>query len=787
MSNRKRKLNSTFGTIHETIITDTGTLRTSRANLSKVRADRLALERENLGSHRGNVLEKSVDQAPNELANVSLLKSGYLGCSPLQPTLAISLGCLELYHQIRWRKPSFSVQGMVKVLCSLHNSLRDQFAIAFDTYLAILREVRTLVDQALGRDTPHWCMLHACPACNYKQPDEPPLYPARLDAFDGNNSLKRVDGSGHADEHSFPSTYLIPAAEVDLFKDDVRLRPGTRMTTGDNVYLSNIPGTQATTGDEVLPSNDSTCTENWRVANTTSENSTNVFDQTGVFVSACRHGIVQTLVELRRSGELAKYALATANKLIDVYGANGVTGYDIGCSFSKTIAASSVADKVKTVNHRFVVNAFHGHAHNRRCQLQYHTLYQKGLGIEDLETCERVFAGSNAVAPLIRHASYFHWLQFIDLQFDQWDLDRYQELSQFLYNNYKQALHIINDLTPVVQELKQQLDLSDADFEQWNIEELQYLEALAAEPEYDPEKIAYVEALQSLAKAESTQGPQTATKAHEAERRAAHNKLALEMNAALDLEHRLGLTERWTPRDPQYQEALEYLNNNRFIRAVQRLEGLVVQRLFELAKANLASTGYKMRQQISNAITRRSSAIRHALEHYNQLAYILKFSEVASYAWLGEFELLKSSRREILTKPWASKANREVAGKYFKIICAREEIERLNIEISRLQRWLEDEDAHLLTTATSLEANQPALAHEIHRLHDKRVRMNNVHRARLQAIYGIPGFCGIRVLETSNDADMGAVIDELQSAAPIEIDEDDILCDEAACLESCIT
>ncbi|KAG1847697.1 hypothetical protein F4604DRAFT_1883982 [Suillus subluteus] len=191
-----------------------------------------------------------------------------------------------------------------------------------------------------------------------------------------------------------------------------------------------------------------------------------------------------------------------ANKLIDVYGVNGLTSYDIGCSFSKTVAASSVADKVKKANHRFVVNAFHGHAHNCHCQLQYHTLYQKGLGIEDLETCERVFAGSNAVAPLIRHASYFHWLQFIDLQFNQWDQDRYQELSQFLYNNYKQVLHIINELAPVVQELKQQLDLSDVDIEQWNIEELQYLEALAAEPEYDPEKIAYVEALQSLAKAE---------------------------------------------------------------------------------------------------------------------------------------------------------------------------------------------------------------------------------------------------------------------------------------------
>jgi hypothetical protein len=63
------------------------------------------------------------------------------------------------------------------------------------------------------------------------------------------------------------------------------------------------------------------------------------------------------------------------------------------------------------------------------------------------------------------------------------------------------------------------------------------------------------------------------------------------MNAVLNLERRIGVTQRWTPADPEYQEALKYLHNWRFIRAVQHLEGLVVQRLFELAKANLASTG----------------------------------------------------------------------------------------------------------------------------------------------------------------------------------------------------
>jgi hypothetical protein len=59
---------------------------------------------------------------------------------------------------------------------------------------------------------------------------------------------------------------------------------------------------------------------------------------------------------------------------------------------------------------------------------------------------------------------------------------------------------------------------------------------------------------------------------------------------------------------------------------------------------------------------------------------VLKFSEVASYVWLGEFELLKDSWQEILVKPWVSKANREIAGKYFKIIRAREEIACLTLK-----------------------------------------------------------------------------------------------------------
>lgn len=143
------------------------------------------------------------------------------------------------------------------------------------------------------------------------------------------------------------------------------------------------PDTCITTdGSPTAASDHSVCTENWKTANTVTENTITVFDQMGIFISACCHGIVQTLVEMCKSSELyaisiyhscaccinfflsAKYALATTNKVIDVYGPNGATGYDIGCSYGKTVAASSISLKASTNHHRFLVNSFHGHTHN---------------------------------------------------------------------------------------------------------------------------------------------------------------------------------------------------------------------------------------------------------------------------------------------------------------------------------------------------------------------------------------------------------------------------------------
>ncbi|KAF8591346.1 hypothetical protein K439DRAFT_1644310 [Ramaria rubella] len=160
----------------------------------------------------------------------------------------------------------------------------------------------------------------------------------------------------------------------------------------------------------------------------------NAFAETGVFVSVCRHGTIWTILDMMHSGELAKYPLATISHLLEVLPQGLGLGYDITCSFTGTLMRSSLGKKAHELGLKMVVPAFHGHVHNRLCQLSFHILMSRGFGLEDLETCEHIFAGSNAVAWLTCHSTPYHRRQFIDMYFRQWDTDKYENLGKCLNN-----------------------------------------------------------------------------------------------------------------------------------------------------------------------------------------------------------------------------------------------------------------------------------------------------------------------------------------------------------------
>jgi hypothetical protein len=99
--------------------------------------------------------------------------------------------------------------------------------------------------------------------------------------------------------------------------------------------------------------------------------------------------------------------------LLDAFGPKIGGGYDIGCKFRITLARSPLGRRAQELRYRVLVGSFHGHAHNRLCQLFFLATYIEGLGLEDLEGGKRFFSKSNALASSIRHASVFHRKQRI--------------------------------------------------------------------------------------------------------------------------------------------------------------------------------------------------------------------------------------------------------------------------------------------------------------------------------------------------------------------------------------
>jgi hypothetical protein len=286
-------------------------------------------------------------------------------------------------------------------------------------------------------------------------------------------------------------------------------------------------------------------------------------------------------------------------------------GYDIGCAFLSTIQRSSLAPLFSEKNGSFCVCAFHGYSHCHPCQMRFHPNNIAGAGLEDLETMERIFSASNQLASVTRYSSPYRRRLFIEAYFRQWDKDKTANTGVFILNNYKQALEILEHDGRVYREAVNALGITPADLDAWEEEEASFFAHAGEEDKYDIHAVVYVEMLRELAECDSQraqaskrflrydpapsdssyQQEQSSTRRIETERRHAierHERLNRDICA---LEVEMGLTQRWTTSTPQYMASLKYIKERDYHRALNKLQKLVTQRLFELHKLNVAQTG----------------------------------------------------------------------------------------------------------------------------------------------------------------------------------------------------
>jgi hypothetical protein len=140
-----------------------------------------------------------------------------------------------------------------------------------------------------------------------------------------------------------------------------------------------------------------------------------------------------------------------------------------------------------------------------------------------------------------------------------------------------------------------------------------------------------------------------------------------------------------------------------------------------------------------------------------------------------------------MNKPWAARANREVATKYFKVIRAQEEIIRLNVEIHRLHRWVSDEDKHLIAKLDNLQKADKPLAAALSAYTSMCHRVNDIHHRRLKTLYKLKGFTSTRVdVEDTIVSEAEDILVSEVDLTGLMADEDDTLNDEMHRLAECI-
>ncbi|KAF7356780.1 hypothetical protein MVEN_01013300 [Mycena venus] len=210
-----------------------------------------------------------------------------------------------------------------------------------------------------------------------------------------------------------------------------------------------------------------------------------------------------------------------------------------------------------------------------------------------------------------------------------------------------------------------------------------------------------------------------------------------------------GYEHRWTSKDKDYQDAVLLMAERRYRRALDELERLVVQRLMEMTKLSMSGVAYKLRDKIGKALKTRTNAIHRAVNAYNAAATVLNpprnplsFIEVLQTASLAEFDILRDTRNDIRKLPWTNPARREAASLYFGIQRAKEEIIRLNVEISRLLTFMFDEHIDYYQAIQDTYLINPDLAHELSDRWVYRSRINESIIDRLIKTSRLPGFSG---------------------------------------------
>ena len=366
-----------------------------------------------------------------------------------------------------------------------------------------------------------------------------------------------------------------------------------------------------------------------------------------------------------------------------------------------------------------------------------------------------------------------------------------ESLAAFILGNYKQIQQILDKLPIAIAALQSGKAREDTDYHQHLETEQQYLAARWKESDDDAEACDYVERLikyhearlastllisdvlliafrklfDECAKQDANPSKRNSqlcdwvhwNKLH------AFETLKLIQDELHNYENSHNILQRWSPESTQWKHAVEYLAIWDYQKALDKLKGLVIQWLYELAKMGLSGTGlfidllemcpcllcvgYKLHTHINKSLKTRCKAIQTALHKYNAAAKAinrpqLDWSEISMYGSLAKFELLRECQEDIRLASWADSKNRQAAIHALKIERAKEERLQLNMEIQRLITYMRDDEADLQQAIDISRSQDPLLVLALQQVLARCIHMNDLHCMHICCIGLLPCFTG---------------------------------------------
>ncbi|KAF8166410.1 hypothetical protein K438DRAFT_1775096 [Mycena galopus ATCC 62051] len=532
-----------------------------------------------------------------------------------------------------------------------------EFSICYDLYLDLRRNAEKMVLTSLGQDSFAWRLKHACPSCMYRLEGEEKLIFDILVTMDGNNSLKRVlrREKVQSDGDTGTDTMFV----VGKSKEHADSKDA-----GDGYYLDREKVNEWSKHRiaEMLPmeavegEEPNPCADRWKnMVEDVTAKMWGIFDETGIFLCLCRHGFVLVICDMLKSGELDLTVLRSKYPLAVMDCLIEHLGQNIGNGYDVGCDFQTTIRKSPPCSSRKAVQ------------------FPVPVSIKIRKT---LFSGG--------------WEEEVT-SFDTFRI-WLEEEKEFL------------------------LGLKAGSKDQTQTLEMEYVQKLV---NLDASRARYVVVAAEARKSQADNASYTpgGTSRAERARRHAKEKMDRDLDTVQELEEKLEISERWTTESPKWMTTVAEIKQKKYQKALDAVELLVVERIFELTKMNQSQTGYKL--------------------------------------------------LEVQSRPWTRPAYRLAMDTHFKIERAREEIARLNIEIRRLVTWIRDEGRFLHDQEASLHSSEGKteeqaeadllLAVQMRVYRGQRSRFDDQHMETIRQLAKMKGFTSNispgRVVELLGDSD----------------------------------